>query len=95
MHTVKVAATAEEDLNGIWAYVAQYNEEAAKKLIKEITGKFAVLSDYPQMGREQHKLIVNLRSFAVKGYVIFYQPIVKRGGNSAGAARLTRHRKDI
>ena len=75
MRTVKVAATAEEDLKGIWAYVAQHNEEAASKLIKEITGKFAVLSDYPQMGREQHKLLVNLRSVAVKGYIIFYQPL--------------------
>ena len=74
MRTVRVAAAAEEDLQEIWAYVAQHNLEAAIKLIKEITGKFAILRDHPHIGREQHKLLVNLRSLVVKGYFIFYQP---------------------
>jgi toxin ParE1/3/4 len=74
MPIVKVAAAAEEDLKEIWAYVAEYNPDAAGKLIKEITGKFALLRDHPQMGREQDKLLVDLRSFAVKNYIIFYQP---------------------
>jgi len=26
------------------------------------------------MGREQDKLLINLRSFAVRNYLIFYQP---------------------
>ena len=71
---IRIAAAAEEDLKEIWAYVAEHNTEAAGKLIKEITGKFAVLRDYPHIGREQNKLLVNLRSFAVKNYLIFYQP---------------------
>lgn len=74
MPAVKIAAAAEEDLKDIWAYVAQHNTEAAGKLIKEITKKFAVLRDYPQAGREQHNLLINLRSLAVKDYIIFYQP---------------------
>jgi toxin ParE1/3/4 len=74
MPIVKVAAAAEEDLKEIWAYVAEYNPEAASKLIKEITHRFALLRDHPHMGREQGKLLVNLRSFAVKNYFIFYQP---------------------
>ena len=74
MPTVKVAAAAEEDLRKIWTYVAEHNTEAANKLIKEITGKFAILRDYPHMGREQSRLLVNLRSFIVKDYFIFYQP---------------------
>jgi toxin ParE1/3/4 len=74
MPTVKVAGAAEEDLKEIWAYVAEYNLEVAGKLIKEITRKFALLRDHPQMGREQGKLLVNPRSFAVKSYIIFYQP---------------------
>ncbi len=74
MRVVRVAAAAEEDLRRIWAYVAEQNAEAASKLIKEITGKFAFLRDYPQLGREQDRLLVNLRSFVVKGYFIFYQP---------------------
>ncbi len=74
MRTVKVAAAAKEDLLEIWAYVAERNTEAASKLIKEINGKFAFLRDFPQMGREQDRLLVNLRSFVVKDYFIFYQP---------------------
>ena len=54
MPIVKLATAAEEDLKQIWTYVAQSNPEAASKLIKQITRKFTVLRDYPQMGREQH-----------------------------------------
>ncbi len=74
MPVVKIAAAAEEDLKDIWEYVAQHNTEAASKLIKEITKRLAVLRDFPQAGREQHNLLINLRSLAVKGYIIFYQP---------------------
>lgn len=74
MPVVKVAAAAEEDLKGIWAYVAESNPEAASRLIKEITRRFAILRDHPHVGREQDKLLVNLRSLAVKNYLIFYQP---------------------
>ena len=45
MRTVRVTATAEEDLQEIWEYVAQYNTEAASKIIKEISGKFAFITD--------------------------------------------------
>ena len=74
MRTVKVAAAAEEDLKEIWAYVAEYDTEAANKVVKEIIGKFAILRDYPHMGREQGGLLINLRSLAVKSHIIFYQP---------------------
>jgi toxin ParE1/3/4 len=75
MPIIKVAAAAEEDLKEIWTYVAENNPGAASKLIKEITRKFAILRDHPHMGYEQDKLLVNLRSFAVRNYIIFYQPI--------------------
>jgi toxin ParE1/3/4 len=74
MRTIKVAADAKEDLQKIWDWVAENNPEAASKLIKEITSKFALLRDHPHIGREQAKLLINLRSFVVKNYFIFYQP---------------------
>ena len=74
MPTVRIAAAAAEDLKGIWDYVAQHNPEAASKLIKEITSRFAMLRDYPHIGRAQHRLAKDLRSFVVKGYFIFYRP---------------------
>lgn len=78
MRAVKVTAAAEADLLEIWAYVAEHNTEAANKLIKEITRKFTTLRDYPHIGREQDRLLVNLRSLVVSGYFIFYQPLDDR-----------------
>ena len=74
MPVIRVAAAAAEDLKEIWAYVAEHNPEAADSLVKEITRRFAILRDPPHMGREQDRLLVNLRSFAVRNYLIFYQP---------------------
>ncbi|HVF67198.1 MAG TPA: type II toxin-antitoxin system RelE/ParE family toxin [Pyrinomonadaceae bacterium] len=74
MPVIKVSAAAEEDLKGIWAYVAEINPEAAGRLVKDITRRFSLLRDNPHMGREQDKLLVNLRSFVVKNYFIFYLP---------------------
>jgi toxin ParE1/3/4 len=74
MRAIRVAAVAEEDLKAIWDYVAQHNPETASKLIREIISKFALLRGYPHVGRQQHKMLVNLRSLVVKDYIIFYQP---------------------
>jgi toxin ParE1/3/4 len=74
MPNLKVAATAEEDLGEIWAYVAEQNPDAASNLVKEITSRFATLRDHPHLGRQRNELLVNLRSFTVKNYLIFYQP---------------------
>lgn len=70
-----ISATAVEDLKDIWDYLAQRNETAAGKLIKEIKEKFILLRDNPLVGREQNKYLVGLKSFVVKDYLIFYLPI--------------------
>lgn len=75
MQTVRVAAAAQSDLIEIGTYLAQNNPEAAVKLIKEIKDKFMLLRDNPLVGREQNDLLVNLRSFTHKKYVIFYFPL--------------------
>lgn len=72
---VKISATAAEDLKDIWEYVAQHNEDAAVKLIKEVKNKFILLRDNPLIGREQNKYLVGLRSFLMKDYFIFYLPL--------------------
>ena|SRR5689334_18787826 len=78
MRTVRITATAEDDLKEIWSYIAQDNPEAANRVIKEITRKFVTLRDHPHIGRQQDKLLLNLRSLSVKGYIIFYQPCEDR-----------------
>jgi toxin ParE1/3/4 len=72
--TIKISASAAEDLKSIWDYVAARNETAAGKLIKEIKNKLLLLRDNPFVGREQNEYLVGLRSFVVKNYFIFYLP---------------------
>jgi toxin ParE1/3/4 len=48
--------------------------EAATQLIKKIVKRFALLRDNPFMGRQQDHLLIDLRSFPVKGFLVFYQP---------------------
>lgn len=72
--TIKISASAAEDLKDVWKYVAQHDENAAGRLIKEIKNKLLLLRDNPLVGREQNELLVGLRSFVVKSYFIFYLP---------------------
>ncbi|MFS8085754.1 MAG: type II toxin-antitoxin system RelE/ParE family toxin, partial [Acidobacteriota bacterium] len=74
MRSVRIAATAIGDLHDIWSHVAQNDAEAASRLVKEIMRRFSLLRNNPLLGRQQDQLLVNLRSFTVKGYLIFYQP---------------------
>jgi toxin ParE1/3/4 len=74
MPKIRIAETAGDDLEDIWEYVAQNDPEAARKLIKEITGKFKLLRDHPQIGREENRLLSSLRRFPASSYIIFYKP---------------------
>ncbi len=72
---VKISVAAAEDLKDIWGYVAQHNENAASKLIKEIKNKFILLRDNTLVGHEQNRFLVGLRTFVVKNHFIFYLPL--------------------
>ena len=89
--TIEISAAAAEDLKDIWDYVAQYGENSAVKLIKEISGKFILLRDNPQIGREQNNYLVGLRSFVVKDYFIFYLPF----DNGIDVLRVLHSSRDI
>ena len=66
---------AEADLIEIWEYIAQYNEEAADKLIDTINQKAILLANSPYMGQVRSELQPSIRSFPVEKYVLFYRPI--------------------
>jgi toxin ParE1/3/4 len=75
MRQIRITEPAQEDLRAIWEYVAQHQVESANGLIKEIVKKFSTLRDHPHIGRQRDELLVNLRSFVVRNYIIFYQPV--------------------
>jgi len=72
---VLVTPLARQDLSDIWDYLAENSVERADKLLALIHKKCLALAEFPEMGRARHELLVNLHSFAVRNYVIFYQPI--------------------
>ncbi|HWN95421.1 MAG TPA: type II toxin-antitoxin system RelE/ParE family toxin [Methylomirabilota bacterium] len=51
------------------------NPDAADKLTRAIVSRFATLASMPLMGRPREELLLNLRSFPVGRYVIFYRPM--------------------
>jgi toxin ParE1/3/4 len=63
---------ARNDLKHIWTYIAEYDTNTANKFLKDFAGKFKLLAANPKIGRTHDNLILNLRSFPFKNYVIFY-----------------------
>lgn len=69
-----VSPHAQADLDAIWEYYVERDLPYAKKLITEISKRFFLLLQYPEIGRERNNLILYMRSFTVKDYLIFYLP---------------------
>lgn len=63
---------AENDLKEVWIYLAEYNEVAANKLIKELFDKFGLLANNKKLGKRRDEILLRLRSFPHKNFIIFY-----------------------
>jgi toxin ParE1/3/4 len=63
---------AQSDLREIWEYIAEANERAAIKLVKELFGKFRLLAENAGLGTRRDEMVIGLRSFPHKKYVVFY-----------------------
>jgi toxin ParE1/3/4 len=73
MARVDIKPQAQEDLLEIWQHIAQSSLDNATKWARTINDKCQLLAQMPGIGRFRHDLIINLRSFPVGRYVIFYQ----------------------
>ena len=76
---LRIAPSAESDLEDIWYYVAvrSGSAEIADRLVDSFTERFLLIARYPEIGRTRdHDLRPGLRSFSVGEYVILYR-IVK------------------
>jgi len=69
-----IAPLAEADLDEIWHYISEDNEEAANKLIGDLAAKFQLLADNREIGKRQDDFIVEMRLFPFKKYHIYYFP---------------------
>ena len=68
---------AQSDLKEIWIYISGNNETAANKLLGELFEKFHLLAKNAKLGKVRDEIIINLRSFPHKNYIIFYSEIDK------------------
>ena len=82
---------AEIDVTSIWHFIADDNVRAADALIDRIDAAFDMLAEAPLAGRARDDLRSNLRSFAVRSYVIFYVPV----SDGIEVVRVMHGRQDI
>ena len=66
---------ARADLLDIWIYVAEQNPAAARQLLKDVNDAAQSHAGFPQSGRARPECGQDLRSFVVRGYVVFYRPL--------------------
>ena len=66
-------AAAERDLSEIWDYIAEDNESAADRTLREIDARCHLLGQHPKMGRDRSDIGPGIRSFPVGNYLIFYR----------------------
>jgi toxin ParE1/3/4 len=74
MATFTLAPSARAELEEIWHYISEYNEQAADKFIRELAAKFQLLADNKEIGRRQDDFVVKMRMFPFKKYHIYYFP---------------------
>ena len=65
---------SERDLDEIWFHIALDNITAADALLNAIDQSCRRLAGQTMMGRARPELAPELRSFAVRRYVMFYLP---------------------
>lgn len=74
MSKVERSHASVADYEEIWRYIARDNPAAADRLITTFERHLATLATMPAIGREEPLLAINLRSFPVGNYLIFYRP---------------------
>jgi len=70
--SVRLTPRARRDLLNIWEYIAIDSVRAADRLIAAFDQTFSLIDENPEMGRLRDEVEVGLRSFPLRGYVIFY-----------------------
>lgn len=77
MKRLKIAASAQNDLDEIWLFIARDNRKAADRFHDLLHSKFVALAMQPHMGRARDELRRGIRSFPVGSYVIYYRDTPK------------------
>ena len=73
MLQVVIMPTAQQDLREIGLHIGRSSPESARRLLRNLNEKFQMLARMPGLGRVRHDLLIQMRSFPVGRYIIFYQ----------------------
>ncbi|MBI4739280.1 type II toxin-antitoxin system RelE/ParE family toxin [Candidatus Woesearchaeota archaeon] len=73
MKPFTIRPQAQDDLDGIFDYIAQDNPQRAEQFIRALHEKFVMLSTTPEAGTARPELVPEIRGFPFKRYVIFYR----------------------
>jgi toxin ParE1/3/4 len=75
MKKLRVSASTERDLDGIWHYVAinSRSMEIANRAVDAITGRMSLLARTPEAGARREEIEPGLRGFPAGDYIIYYR----------------------
>ena len=74
MKNARITELAESDLSRIWLYIARDNPDAADQFIDKLRLQCGRLAEALQQGRPRPEFAINLHSYRVGNYFIFYFP---------------------
>ena len=73
-----VSREAQEDLYGIWVYIARDSVHAANRVEQEMHETFAALSSMPRLGHLRKDLTTRpVLFFSIYSYLIVFEPELK------------------
>ena len=75
MSRVRRTWLADQDLEGIWFFIAQDNEIAADRLLDTLNNALHLLADNPHMGPARPDIAKDLRYHPVGSYLLLYRLI--------------------
>jgi toxin ParE1/3/4 len=79
MARIVIRPGAENDLDGIYAYLARNSQTAAERFLEAVQRAFENLAIMPELGgrsESRHKALADLRVWPIRGfrrYLIFYR----------------------
>ncbi|WP_425568676.1 type II toxin-antitoxin system RelE/ParE family toxin [Pontibacter saemangeumensis] len=89
----QLSPAAEADLTEIWLYLAENgSEQAADRIIDEISATCRHLAQSPLIGRARSELRKDLRGFPARTYLIFYDVVA---ANHIVVRRVLHQRRDV
>lgn len=71
---IRLSKSAQRDLDGIFVYWAQRaGIDSADRLVDSITGRFAILGEFPNAGRLCHEIEEGVRCAPAGSYLVYYR----------------------